>query len=541
MRWSGLGRSLVVTALAAPLLAPASVPADDPLWSPPVAGPVVRPFVQGVGAYDVGGHAGVDYRADPGTTVRPAGRGVVAFVGPVAGVTFVVIEHGGGVRTSYGPLASTAMRRLEAVERADTLGTTGGAPLRGHVAGQLHFGLRIDGVPVDPTLLFDPRDLTQMVRLVPAEDPTPLVGTPEAERQAAIEWVIPPGPPAGLPFGTDGGGSALGGLVRQLRGGVQLVLTRGGAPALVMLREGAAVAWSAGQGVQDWLALRGECSALPLPAAGFPGTGNHLFAVSGLNSFTRDDGTTNDLAVDALGYSSGDVSWFSYAADGGAFTPLDTQVGPEAAAGRLASQLRAFVEEHPGRRVDLIGHSQGGVVIEAFLKLHYAGHEGEFPPLGEVVTLASPHDGAPLAALAVELGDNPAVEVVADLVGAPPLDTASVQQLAEGSAFLADLAGRPLPSGVDVTTIGAVGDLLVTADQTDVAGADHMVVDPDGLWEHGSIVSDATALGTVRLVLADQPAPCLTLGEAIRNRVQPRLIHAAYRVAPLIPLSSFNV
>ena len=78
-----------------------------------------------------------------------------------------------------------------------------------------------------------------------------------------------------------------------------------------------------------------------------------------------------DLDTDALGYDRADVHWFSYAEDGGAYGKDDTHRSLYESAGLLAAQLRAQQAREPGREVDLIAHSQGGVVVDVFLKLIY--------------------------------------------------------------------------------------------------------------------------------------------------------------------------
>lgn len=450
--------------------------ADAVTWSPPVDAPVVRPFVPGAGAFEAGGHAGLDYRVEAGTPVGAAGDGRVAFAGRVAGATFVVMDHGGGVRTAYGQLAGMAVRREDAVRRGDVLGTAGGVGMGGHAPGVLHFGLRVGGRPVDPALLFSTSDLTALVRLVPVDGSPPEVGSPGVERHRAALWFSPrAGPPAWMR-----------------------------APLLAELGAGTTGVLSAvGAGLRDWTGQDG-CSSSAPPA---PRT-THLLVVAGLNSSTRADGSTNALHPEDLGYARGQVTWFSYARDGGSYVRGDTTVGPEVAAARLAAQLRALARRHPGRTVDLLGHSQGGVVIEAFLKDHLAGHEDDYPPIETVVTLAAPHRGATLAALGGE----------------------GVRDLAEESPVLARLGGTPLPPDLAVTTIGATGDVFVPAGQTVLAGADHVVVDPAGPADHHTVLTDPGAMAAVRLALAGRPPPCRTLPEAVRDRVVPEVIHAAERV-----------
>lgn len=67
----------------------------------PVVGAVVRPFDPPVNPYGAG-HRGVDLAAAPGEHVRAALPGTVAFAGPVAGRGWVTVDHGGGLRTTYG-------------------------------------------------------------------------------------------------------------------------------------------------------------------------------------------------------------------------------------------------------------------------------------------------------------------------------------------------------------------------------------------------------------------------------------------------------
>jgi murein DD-endopeptidase MepM/ murein hydrolase activator NlpD len=77
----------------------------------------------------------------------------VIFAGQVAGVVWVTVDHGGGLRTTYGPLRRVLVRR----------GTTvaPGTPIAS-AAGPLHFGVRVDGRYVDPANL-----LARPVHLVP--------------------------------------------------------------------------------------------------------------------------------------------------------------------------------------------------------------------------------------------------------------------------------------------------------------------------------------------------------------------------------------
>jgi murein DD-endopeptidase MepM/ murein hydrolase activator NlpD len=109
---------------------------------PPVDAPIHRPFVEPACQW-CPGHRGVEYATRPGLPVRAAADGRVTFAGRVAGVQYVVLQHPGGLRTTYGQLAPSPnpVREGVSVRRGAVVGTTGGA---------LHFGLRAGDRYLDP-------------------------------------------------------------------------------------------------------------------------------------------------------------------------------------------------------------------------------------------------------------------------------------------------------------------------------------------------------------------------------------------------------
>ena len=137
-----------------------------------------------------------------------------------------------------------------------------------------------------------------------------------------------------------------------------------GAPALV-----ADVRNIAGR-LLAWARSRADCVTDTAPPPGGGGSGHTVMAVAGINSSTDPKtGATFALDTDRLGYRPGEVRYFSYAPDGGAYDAAQTTGDLRQAAERAAgSAARARSGEHPGREVDLIGHSQGGVVIATFLE-----------------------------------------------------------------------------------------------------------------------------------------------------------------------------
>ncbi|WP_114592480.1 murein hydrolase activator EnvC family protein [Euzebya pacifica] len=92
----------------------------------PVPGRVVRFFDPPEHPYGPG-HRGVDLAAEPGDAVRAVLSGTVAFAGPVADRGWVTVDHGGGLRTTYGDL-------VPSVEAGATV-------LAGEVVGHLAEGV----------------------------------------------------------------------------------------------------------------------------------------------------------------------------------------------------------------------------------------------------------------------------------------------------------------------------------------------------------------------------------------------------------------
>ena len=246
-----------------------------------------------------------------------------------------------------------------------------------------------------------------------------------------------------------------------------------------------------------------ECSDDAPPADGTGGSGHRVMVVAGINSSgpAGDRGSTVDLDVTSLGYHAdeGEVRYFSYARDGGPYVAHDTHRYLEVSAQLLLEQLQAMQREEPGREVDLIAHSQGGVVVSYFLEHLYHSVDPTLPPIGNVITMSSPLQGAPLATAAADVRSsslgNSALDGVGHLQpGLPPSDSAAVKELAEGSHFMKHLWDHGLPEHVDFTTIGAAEDIVVPANKISVEGATQTVVAVNDLNQHHAILNDPDAL-----------------------------------------------
>ena len=97
-------------------------------------------------------HAAVDIRLPGGTPVRAVADGQVVFAGDqFFGGKSVVIDHGGGVFSIYYHLKERFVPEGREVARGERIGSVGAT---GRATGpHLHFGVRVPGGRVDPTLL----------------------------------------------------------------------------------------------------------------------------------------------------------------------------------------------------------------------------------------------------------------------------------------------------------------------------------------------------------------------------------------------------
>lgn len=115
-------------------------------------------------------HAGIDIGAAEGTPVGAAGAGEVTTAGWYGGYgNAVIIDHGNGLQSLYGHLSAIMVSVGDLVTQLQTIGLVGST---GNSTGaHLHFELRQDGSPIDPSALFGfdigtryvPRDMVAMI------------------------------------------------------------------------------------------------------------------------------------------------------------------------------------------------------------------------------------------------------------------------------------------------------------------------------------------------------------------------------------------
>lgn len=119
------------------------------MW--PASGPVTSPY--GYRTHPIFGdarlHTGIDIGAGYGSPVYAATGGTVVFAGSMSGYgNAIVVDHGGGVATTYNHLSAFGTSQGATVSRGQTIGSVG---CTGYCTGpHLHFEVRIGGSPVDP-------------------------------------------------------------------------------------------------------------------------------------------------------------------------------------------------------------------------------------------------------------------------------------------------------------------------------------------------------------------------------------------------------
>jgi murein DD-endopeptidase MepM/ murein hydrolase activator NlpD len=154
----------LAVALALTLVPPAPVPSAAKIWSRdgivaaersaatartagwavrPVAGPVLREFDPPATRFGAG-HRGVDLRAAAGEPVVAAMGGTVTFAGRVAGVSWITVDHGGGLDTTYGPIQPRLAGAGDVVAPGEWLGFVAAG------AKHLDWGARLHDAYIDP-------------------------------------------------------------------------------------------------------------------------------------------------------------------------------------------------------------------------------------------------------------------------------------------------------------------------------------------------------------------------------------------------------
>ena len=142
----------------------------------------------------------------------------------------------------------------------------------------------------------------------------------------------------------------------------------------------------------------------------------------------------------------------------------------------IAEKVQTLRQQTGVAHVDYVGHSMGGLAGLYGTKLF-----PEAMAVRKLVLLGSPVRGSWAAALGL-------VSV--------PLGPAS-KQLLPGSAFLKDLHARPLPPGVEITSIAGERDRLATLDRSLLEGVRHVTLPTT----HSGLLVDPRVVDTLDGIL----------------------------------------
>ncbi|MBC8063439.1 MAG: M23 family metallopeptidase, partial [Chlorobia bacterium] len=94
-------------------------------------------------------HAGVDFGAPSGSPISAANSGTVIAAQKMRGYgNVVIIDHGGGISTTYGHCSRIFVSRGQSVKRSQRIASVGATGLA--TGPHLHFEVRINGKPVNP-------------------------------------------------------------------------------------------------------------------------------------------------------------------------------------------------------------------------------------------------------------------------------------------------------------------------------------------------------------------------------------------------------
>ena len=506
---------VLVALLLIPVVDPARAWAVETVLRPPTSAEVLDPFRPPDGPYGPG-NRGIEYDTAVGDPIAVAGSGTVVFAGPVAGALHLTVDHGGGLKSSY------SFVRVLLVERGDTVET--GEHVA--VAGQgFHFGTRVDGVYVDPAMLFG-------VRVIEVE----LVDGSHPERTQQFDDLVERS--ERLHFLDMGGARSTGSglLSTALRAGLSALGID--ASDLVDYIDPAVVRATLGDFIEP-LADR-DCSPSSVVVSP-PAERRIALVVDGLNSSSAQAGTMSTLDLADHGYVTSDVLRFSYAggivpsADRGWSLALeashydgpDTFVGVALMAESLSQLLAEIAVSQPGVPIDIYAHSLGGLVT----RLSLGEIDSHAISIGVAITFASPHQGTPSADIVDAVGKRnlgPGALGVAGLVGADGFFDAPVIDDLSTDGYAAQFADVAFPEGIHAVTIGARSDVVVPANTAWAPGANHVVLDGGSPFTaHSDVVGLDAASREVALALASAPPACEGLINRFFDWAVPSVIDAA--------------
>lgn len=322
-------------------------------------------------------------------------------------------------------------------------------------------------------------------------------------------------------------------------------LTKFGAKSIFIVKEGGALLIGMSKGAfKEWqCAKAGGATPPKIPAtleqgqAPPPPNDNIVVAVAGIASHTKGGVAASIYEMDlrTLGYSEEQLFNYSYSGieerkgEGRwslhrPYEAKDTYKSILDSAKLLKEQINEIGRRHPGRKIDLVAHSQGGLVAQAYITTFYDPNKSDVT-VDHLVTISSPHHGTDGAQLHARLDGSFQGQIslaqlnwIASKVGLPPPSSAAAREMAEDSDFITELKARWDPERVKATTIAATFDYVVPAQHTRLSGARHFTSDMRGFGtvaaDHGEVVDANSTKEILYNALADTPSRCTALRDA---------------------------
>ncbi|WP_176590407.1 peptidoglycan DD-metalloendopeptidase family protein [Sphingobium sp. EM0848] len=156
--------------MAPPSREPRPLPSNVPIATPkafagdfawPVRGSILSSFGRGAGGVR---NNGIDIAVPAGSSIHAAADGVVAYAGDKVAVFggLMLINHGGGWVSVYGHASRVDVVRGQKVTKGQIIGLSGDSGYASRP--KLHFELRKNRVPVDPTQQLPARPLPAKAR-----------------------------------------------------------------------------------------------------------------------------------------------------------------------------------------------------------------------------------------------------------------------------------------------------------------------------------------------------------------------------------------
>jgi hypothetical protein len=289
----------------------------------------------------------------------------------------------------------------------------------------------------------------------------------------------------------------------------------------------------------EWAREQATCTPPPTPPPRL--AERHLVVeVAGLGSHQAkheqdrsNGGSVFEVDTRAVGWADADVRRFSYR--GGTtsqrgYTSADTQVDIRTSGRRLRELLERLQYEQPGVPIDIVAHSQGGLVVRSALGAELDRLDPRTPHIASVTTLATPHHGANMATAGALLSQTTVGDGVERVAGAARVGgidptSKSVRQLAETSSFIRELNRRPLPAGVHFTSIAGRGDPVVPSPRAHLDGATNVIVDVDGVGtDHARLPASPAATREIALAVSGRGPTCESLADAVGDAEYGRVI-----------------